>query len=64
MHGLVWTNGTVTLTKDLIFGVCVLATHGWQQLYELDDDELKTVTDLVSNDPSCPFLAELKRPAR
>ncbi len=50
-----WTNGNISLTSDLIFGISVLSEDGWVPISELDEDDLATVRLLVGNNPSCPF---------
>jgi len=59
MLTITWTNGQVTLIKDLIFGVSVLGEEGWVPLSELNDDDKALVTRLVDHNPSCPFLEHL-----
>lgn len=55
MNGVVWTNGVVSLTSDLIFGVSVMTEDGWCPLSSLDAEDLAMVKRLVDNNPSCPF---------
>jgi len=50
-----WTNGNISLTSDLIFGISVLSEDGWVPISELDEDDLAIVRLLVGNNPSCPF---------
>jgi len=52
---VVWTNGVVSLTSDLIFGVSVKTETGWCPLSELDPEDLELVKRLVDYNPSCPF---------
>lgn len=54
-----WTNGKVSLTKDMIFGVSVLGTWGWVPIYQIGISDIERVIRLVDNNPSCPFLSEL-----
>jgi hypothetical protein len=56
---ITWTNGAIALTKDLIFGVSVLAESGWTPLSTLDKEDLALVRRLVDGNPSCPWLMEL-----
>jgi hypothetical protein len=54
-----WTNGHVSLTRDLIFGLCVLTTNGWLAIAELTAAELQLVQELVSHDPAFPWTETL-----
>lgn len=59
MHGLVFSNGLVALTKDLIFGLCVygegpdgnLQWFPWNQMTQEDQ---KRVQLLLDHNPTCP----------
>ena len=51
---ITWTNGVVTLTKDLVFGLSVLSDKGWIPLYECDKQEVDLIKKLVDNNPSFP----------
>jgi hypothetical protein len=59
LNGVAWTNGVVSLTSDLIFGVSVLAETGWMPISQLDKDDLAYVRKLVDHNTSCPFLEDL-----
>ncbi len=50
-----WTNGRVSLTSDLVFGVSVLTESGWMPLTYLEPDEVEFIRKLVDHDPTCPF---------
>lgn len=55
-----WTNGRVSMTKDLIFGVSVLATEGkWIPLSQLSLDDLLVVHNACDHDSSNPHKDEL-----
>jgi hypothetical protein len=58
--GVVWTNGIVSLTRDFIFGVSVLAEGGWTPFDQLDDEDKRYIARLVDHNPSCPWLEELR----
>lgn len=57
-----FTNGRVTLTKDLVFGICVLAESGWHPVNQLDGQDAQTVLDLLGHNPTCPaeFMAAVR----
>ena len=57
--GIVFTNGRVAITKDLIFGLSVLSEDGWMPLSNLDHQEVKMVHRLVDYNPTFPWQAEL-----
>lgn len=57
----VWENGRVAVTKDLIFGLCVMGETGWIPVSNLDMDDRKMVRDLVDFNPSFPFKEELNK---
>jgi len=59
MYGVVWENGRIALTKDLIFGLCVMGEGGWIPLSDLDDDALDLVWRLYDHTPGCPFKDDL-----
>lgn len=55
-----WTNGRVSLTKDLIFGVSVLAEQGrWVPLSRLSLDDLLVVHTACDHNTSNPYQGEL-----
>lgn len=49
-----FTNGRVTLTDDLVFGVCVLSEDGYVPVSQLTLDDTKYVERLLNRSPSCP----------
>jgi len=50
----VWHNNNVALTKDLIFGVCVMSEEGWVPIGEGSIEELELVLRLIDFNPLCP----------
>lgn len=58
-NAVTWTNGIVSMTSDLIFGVSVLAETGWIPLSDLNTPDIEYVRSLVDRNPSCPFLTQL-----
>lgn len=59
MH-TVWTNGNVALTKDLVFGLCILSQEdddslSWVPLTQLDLEMLDYVRIGIGNEPSFPW---------
>ncbi len=50
----IFTNGVISLTNDLVFGVCVLDENGWVPLSELNSNGLKQVQRLLNHNPTCP----------
>ena len=61
MYGVVWENGRIALTKDLIFGLCVMGEDGWVPFSDLDDPELELVWRLYDHTPGCPFKDDLAK---
>ena len=57
---VVWENGRVALSMNLIFGLVVMSENGWFAVEDLEPDEFRLVWRLVDNDPSCPFLNDLR----
>ena len=51
----------MTLTDDLVFGVCVLTEDGYVPLDQLSLDDIKYVERLIDRNPTCPFLDVLAR---
>jgi hypothetical protein len=49
-----FTNGRVTLTCDLVFGVSVLSTEGWVPFADLDNTDKDMVRRLLDHNPTCP----------
>lgn len=60
LTGVTWTSGKVTLTQDLIFGLCLLSDAGWVPLSDLDEFDRDKIVKLVDNDASCPFWKDLQ----
>ena len=58
-----FTNGYVTLADDLVFGVVVLAEHGWHPVSELSSQDVRNVIRLLDNNPTCPqrFIDALRK---
>jgi len=52
--GNVFTNGRVSLTKCLIFGLSVLSQDGWVPWSELDEQDRDLVRRLLDHNPTCP----------
>jgi hypothetical protein len=50
----VFTNGRITLTKDLVFGVCVLTEEGFVPLTHLSRQDMSVVRRLLDFNPTCP----------
>ncbi len=44
----------MTLSDDLVFGVCVLSEGGYVPLSRLDLDDIKTVQCLLDRNTTCP----------
>lgn len=44
----------MTLSDDLVFGVCVLSEDGYVPLSQLDLDDIKTVQCLLDRNTTCP----------
>ena len=59
LSGVTWTNGVVSLTSDLIFGVSVLTENGWMPISQLDKLDLAYVCKLVDHNLNCPFFQDL-----
>lgn len=55
----VFTNGNIAFTKDLVFGLCVMAEQGWMPLSQLDDEDVKLCVRLLDSNPTFPFKQEL-----
>lgn len=51
----------MTLTDDLVFGVCVLTEDGYVPLDQLNLDDIKYVERLIDRNTTCPFLDVLAR---
>ena len=51
---IVWTNNQVALTKDLVFGLCVMSEEGWVPINEGTDDQIQKLFSLIDWNPSCP----------
>ena len=54
MIGLVWENGNVALTEDLILGLCVMSESGWFPLSACDTDTINRIYSLIDHNPSFP----------
>ena len=52
--GVVVIVNNVTITKDLIFGWCVLSDQSWIVLTDLDIETLQWISKQVSGQPLCP----------
>lgn len=61
MYGVVWENGRIALTKDLIFGLCVMGEDGWVPFSDLDAADLDLVWSLYDYTPGCPFKDDLAK---
>ena len=53
--GTVVVVNNVTITKDLIFGWCVLTDQGWTVLTNLNIEELRFIRKQVLGHPLCPI---------
>lgn len=51
---VVFTNGEVSLGKDLIFGVVLLTEHGWLPWSEIPEEVKVLVRRSLSHNPTCP----------
>lgn len=51
-----FTNGEVSLTKNLVFGLCVLTEDGWYPFADLDGVDKGFVINSIDRNPTCPFL--------
>lgn len=58
---VVWENGRVAVTKDLVFDLCVMGEQGWVPVSQLGLDDLKMVERLIDHNPSFPFKEELAK---
>jgi hypothetical protein len=54
LYGTTFTNGRVSLTMDLIFGLCVMGETSWVPWSELDDTDKNLVRRLLDWCPTCP----------
>ncbi len=61
MYGVVWENGRIALTKDLIFGLVVMTEDGWWPVNQLDAEDREMVWGLAGNHPGMPFRDDLAR---
>ena len=61
MYGVVWENGRIALTKDLIFGLVVMTEDGWFPVSHLDDNDRELVWRLVDHAPGMPFKEDLAK---
>ncbi len=53
--GTVVVINNVTITRDLIFGWCVLTDQGWSVLTDLTIEELRFIRKQVLGHPLCPI---------
>jgi hypothetical protein len=51
---MVFTNGKVSLSTNLVFGPCVLGENGWFPINRLTADEARYVLRLIDHNPTCP----------
>ena len=51
---MTYTNGCVSLTYDLIYGLSVLTTEGWVPFADLDNTDKDKVRRLLDHNPTCP----------
>ena len=60
---MVFTNGKVSLSTNLVFGPCVLSENGWFPIDRLTADEARNVLRLVDYNPTCPvqFISALHK---
>lgn len=56
---VVWTNNLVAFAKDLIFGLVVMAEHGWHPVSDLDDSDFDTVFRSWGYASGNPYADEL-----
>lgn len=60
--GTTFTNGRISFTKDLVFGLCVLTEEeGWLPLTQLNADALRVVDKALDFAPGFPFPNEYQR---
>lgn len=58
--GVVFTNGKISITKDLIFGLCVMGEDGWIPFDQCTKAERELVLRLIDFNPTCFFLEALQ----
>lgn len=56
---VVWTNGKIMFTRDVVFGLCVMSREGWYPLALLDNDDFSVVIDAWDNTPGNPYCDEI-----
>jgi hypothetical protein len=61
LYNVVWENGCVALTMDLIFGLVVMTDGGWYPVAHLNKDDRWIVHRAVDNNPGFPFKEELNK---
>ena len=61
MYNVVWENGRVALSIDLIFGLVVMSEQGWYPVAQLDMEDRLLVQRLVDCTPGCPFQEKLDK---
>lgn len=54
LHGTVFTNGRVSLSYCLIFGLNVMSEEGWVPWDDLDGDDRRVVRRALDHNPTCP----------
>jgi hypothetical protein len=56
-----YTNGKVALTKQFIFGICVMSESGWFPIKDCSVQDLKMILDLIDYDPLCPYTDDIRK---
>jgi len=51
---MTFTNGRITLTMDIVFGLSVLTEDGWRSIKYLDKKDKEVVRQLLDWAPGCP----------
>ena len=58
---ITYTNGKVALTKQFIFGVCVMSESGWFPIKDCSVSDLEMIIELIDFDPLCPYTEDIKK---
>jgi hypothetical protein len=55
-NDIIFTNGVVSLSTDLVFGPCVLNDLGWFPIDQLCEEDIEIVLNALDNNPTCPAV--------
>lgn len=60
-----FTNGRISITKDLIFGISVLVQYddtltAWIPITDLEIEDLDSVLEAIDNNPTCPYTQDIR----